>query len=70
MGAVVSHGDGTILFEGRSRMYELSAPPDELANSLLAHAEINALWRLDPARLTAATGNCPEAATKVARWRS
>lgn len=50
VGAVVSDGDGTILFEGRSRMYELSAPPGELANSLLAHAEINALSRLDPVR--------------------
>jgi tRNA(Arg) A34 adenosine deaminase TadA len=29
-------------------MYELAAPPGELAHSILAHAEVNALARLDP----------------------
>lgn len=48
VGAVVTDQDGTIMFEGRSRMYEAGAPAGELANSLLAHAEVNALARLDP----------------------
>lgn len=48
VGAVVSTADGQLLFEGRSRMYEQVAPAGELANSLLAHAEVNALGRLHP----------------------
>jgi tRNA(adenine34) deaminase len=48
VGAVVTDADGTVVFEGRSRMYERVAPAGELANSLLAHAEVNALARLDP----------------------
>jgi tRNA(adenine34) deaminase len=48
VGAVVLDADGGIVATGRSRMYEQSAPPPELANSLLAHAEINALVGLDP----------------------
>jgi tRNA(adenine34) deaminase len=50
VGAVVTDAAGSVLFEGRSRMYERSAPLGELANSLLAHAEVNALARLDPDR--------------------
>jgi tRNA(adenine34) deaminase len=48
VGAVVTDASGTVVFEGRSRMYERTAPAGELANSLLAHAEVNALTRLDP----------------------
>jgi len=48
VGAVVTDTDGTVVLEGRSRMYERVAPAGELANSLLAHAEVNALARLDP----------------------
>jgi len=36
--------------EGRNRIYEREAPPGQLANSLLAHAEVNALVSLDPER--------------------
>lgn len=49
VGAVVTSPTGSVLFEGRSRMYEKRAPDGELANSLLAHAEVNALVRLNPA---------------------
>lgn len=48
VGAVVTGADGVTLFEGRSRMYETSAPPGQIANSLLAHAEVNALLGLAP----------------------
>jgi tRNA(adenine34) deaminase len=48
VGAVVTKASGSIIFEGRSRMYERTAPEGELAGSLLAHAEVNALARLDP----------------------
>lgn len=50
VGAVVTDAAGGVVFEGRSRMYERTAPPGELANSLLVHAEVNALARLDPDR--------------------
>lgn len=65
VGAVVTSKDDTILFEGRSRMYEEVAPPGELANSLLAHAEVNALARLSPEQryeelsLTSSLEPCP-----------
>jgi len=48
VGAVVADATGTVVLEGRSRMYESTAPDGQLANSLLAHAEVNALARLDP----------------------
>lgn len=50
VGAVVLDAAGAVVATGRSRMYEDSAPPPELANSLLAHAEVNALVGLDPRR--------------------
>lgn len=50
VGAVVTDAESHVIFEGRSRMYEKIAPPGELAHSLLAHAEVNALARLDPER--------------------
>ncbi len=65
VGAVVTDPTGRLLLEGRSRMYERDAPPGELANSLLAHAEVNALGRLDPERrhesltLTTSLEPCP-----------
>jgi hypothetical protein len=36
--------------EGRNRIYEREAPPGQLANSLLAHAEVDTLVSLDPER--------------------
>lgn len=50
VGAVVLDGAGSVVATGRSRMYEDTAPPPQLANSLLAHAEVNALVGLDPRR--------------------
>lgn len=50
VGAVLTDGSGAIVAEGRNRIYEREAPPRQLANSLLAHAEVNALVALDPER--------------------
>ena len=36
--------------QGRNRVYESHGPVGQLANSLLAHAEVNALVGLDPSR--------------------
>lgn len=55
IGAVVLCGSGTVVSSGRSRMYETRAPTPEIANSLLAHAEVNALVKLDPRRPTSTT---------------
>lgn len=48
VGAVVADASGAVVAEGRNRIYEPVAPPGQLANSLLAHAEVNALVALDP----------------------
>jgi tRNA(Arg) A34 adenosine deaminase TadA len=48
VGAALADGAGEIVAEGRNRVYEQSAPPRQLAGSLLAHAEVNALVGLDP----------------------
>ena len=48
VGAVLLDGRGAVVATGRSRMYETDAPPPQLGNSLLAHAEVNALIGLDP----------------------
>ncbi len=50
VGAVVLCESGTVVSSGRSRMYETRAPTPEIANSILAHAEVNALVKLDPRR--------------------
>jgi len=51
IGAVLAAPDGTIVGSGRNRMYDTGPfPPGELARSLLAHAEVNALIGLDPER--------------------
>jgi tRNA(Arg) A34 adenosine deaminase TadA len=50
VGAAVTDGAGTVVAEGRNRVYERTAPTGQIANSLLAHAEINALVGLDPER--------------------
>jgi tRNA(Arg) A34 adenosine deaminase TadA len=50
VGAALVDGDGAVVAEGRNRVYERVAPPGQLANSLLAHAEVNALVALDPER--------------------
>jgi len=46
VGAVVVDATGVIVAEGRGRRYEKTGPPGELANSHVAHAEVNALARL------------------------
>lgn len=46
VGAVVVDADGTILARGRNRIFETDAPASQLANSRLAHAEVNALAQL------------------------
>lgn len=46
VGAVVVDGDGTPMAEGRNRMGEPQAPPGQLSNTTLAHAEMNALAQL------------------------
>jgi tRNA(adenine34) deaminase len=48
VGAILLDETGRVVATGRSRMYETSAPPPEIANSSLAHAEVNALIGLDP----------------------
>jgi tRNA(adenine34) deaminase len=50
VGAVVVDGDGRIVTRGRNRIFETTAPAGELANTWLAHAEVNALAGLPPAR--------------------
>jgi tRNA(Arg) A34 adenosine deaminase TadA len=50
VGAVVVDGAGHIISRGRNRIFDAEAPPGELANTWLAHAEINALAALPPAR--------------------
>jgi tRNA(Arg) A34 adenosine deaminase TadA len=50
VGAVVADGAGRVVARGRNRIFEAHGPPDELANTRLAHAELNALRRLSPAR--------------------
>jgi len=50
VGAALADPAGAIVAEGRNRIYEREAPPGQLANSLLAHAEVNALVALDPER--------------------
>jgi tRNA(Arg) A34 adenosine deaminase TadA len=46
VGAVVVDPAGDIVTRGRSRSYESSAPPQQVAGTYLAHAEINALLPL------------------------
>ncbi len=46
VGAVVVDPAGDIVTRGRSRSYELSAPPQQVAGTYLAHAEVNALLPL------------------------
>ncbi len=42
--------DGAVAASGRGRRYEQSAPPGQLANSHVAHGELNALAQLVPTR--------------------
>src|ERR1700722_20871779 len=46
VGAVVVDGNGEVVARGRSRRGEHAAPPNQLAGSRLAHAEVNALAQL------------------------
>jgi tRNA(Arg) A34 adenosine deaminase TadA len=50
VGAALADRTGTIVAEGRNRVYEKTSPPGQIANRLLAHAEVNALVGLDPER--------------------
>jgi tRNA(Arg) A34 adenosine deaminase TadA len=50
VGAALADGAGEVVAEGRNRIYEEHAPPRQVAGSLLAHAEVNALVGLDPRR--------------------
>jgi tRNA(Arg) A34 adenosine deaminase TadA len=50
VGAALVDPAGAIVAEGRNRVYERVAPQGQIANSLLAHAEVNALVGLDPER--------------------
>jgi tRNA(adenine34) deaminase len=49
VGAVVVGPDGAVVSRGRNRIHEHDAPPGQLANTYLAHAEINALAQLPAA---------------------
>jgi tRNA(adenine34) deaminase len=46
VGAVVTDADGSVLAEGRNRVFERSAPAGQISGSLVAHAELNALAEL------------------------
>lgn len=50
VGAALVDGGGAVVAEGRNRVYEADAPAPQIAHSLLAHAEVNALVGLDPER--------------------
>jgi tRNA(Arg) A34 adenosine deaminase TadA len=50
VGAVVVAPDGAVVTAGRGRRYEATAPAGQLADSHIAHAEINALARLGSER--------------------
>ena len=50
VGAALVDGGGAVVAEGRNRVYEPTGPEGQIANSLLAHAEVNALVGLDPER--------------------
>jgi tRNA(Arg) A34 adenosine deaminase TadA len=50
VGAVVVDATGNTVAEGRNRIFESDAPRGQLADSFLAHAELNALAGLEPVR--------------------
>jgi tRNA(adenine34) deaminase len=50
---VVEHGE--VIARGRNRIMDKEAPPRQLADTFLAHAEINALAQLEPRRYPDAT---------------
>jgi tRNA(Arg) A34 adenosine deaminase TadA len=50
VGAALVDGAGAVVATGRNRVYEPAAPAPQIAHSLLAHAEVNALVGLDPER--------------------
>lgn len=47
VGSVITDQDGTIVAEGRNRAYDDATGTDPLERTALAHAEMNALARLD-----------------------
>lgn len=50
VGACVTTRDGDLVRSSRNRLYDTAAPPGEVFGSALAHAEINALARLELGR--------------------
>jgi tRNA(Arg) A34 adenosine deaminase TadA len=52
IGALLVDGAGAVVATGRNRMSETDAPPGQIAGSLLAHAEFNALAGLPPGEYT------------------
>ncbi len=50
IGSVLTSKDGTIVGSGRSRRFESDSPTQQLANTNLAHAEMNAMIELPPGR--------------------
>lgn len=48
VGAVLVDGRGAVVATGRNRVHDRTGPAGQLAHSLLAHAEVNALIGLTP----------------------
>lgn len=47
IGAVIVDSDGQVVARSRNRIFDKSAPPKQIHNDMLAHAEINALLALE-----------------------
>jgi tRNA(Arg) A34 adenosine deaminase TadA len=47
-GAVITGSIGEVVAVGRNRIFERNGPSQQISNSYLAHAEVNALLGLDP----------------------
>ena len=50
VGAVVVDESGSVVARGRTRIFETTAAPGQLAGTRLAHAEVNALAQLLPSK--------------------
>lgn len=50
VGAVITDGDGNVIVGGRNRIFDTAAPDGQISGSRVAHAEINALVRLEMER--------------------
>lgn len=47
IGAVIVDEDGNIISKGRNTVYETEAMPNEICNNKIAHAEINAILKIN-----------------------